>query len=156
MIRAEAIRRSGERHVRRVARARIQLSGRDDLLRLARARPGQRGDRAAAVFVELELEVVLLAGDEREPAAVFGGPVVRPIVDELLPVDPQAHAVVAGREEGIRLAEQRLDLTGPTHRKVVDTDARPRCAARPIEVDGRVRARERRRRRERLIVEISA
>ena len=88
----------------------VEAGGRDDLLGLAGAGPEQAGDGLAGVLEVLHADVVALPGDEGDRAAVLGRGVVGPVVDELLAVDPQPHAVVADGVEGVRLGELRLHL----------------------------------------------
>ena len=67
---------------------------------------------------------------------------IGPIVDEQLTVDPKSDAVVRRRVEAIGLGVPRTDATGPTDGKRVGADGGIGRARAPIEVDGRIDARE--------------
>src|SRR5688572_1858474 len=71
------------------SRRRVKLRLRDRLFGLARARPQQPGGGARSVLEELHLDVVALAGDERDRAAVLGRRMKRPVVDDPLTVDEE-------------------------------------------------------------------
>src|SRR5688572_33082176 len=77
-----------------ISRRGIKLGLRNDLLELARNGPQQLRGGAARIFKIIHLDSVALPADQRHRPAVLRGGVVRPIVDELLAVDPQAHAFI--------------------------------------------------------------
>ena len=72
----------------------------DGSFQIIRAGPEQLRHRAAGVFVEFHFDRVLSSGDQRDRCTgVFGGPVIGPVVDDELIVDPQTHAVVGNGVE---------------------------------------------------------
>ncbi|GDY47522.1 hypothetical protein SANT12839_084040 [Streptomyces antimycoticus] len=90
----------------------------------------------------LDLDVVRLARGELDG---LGGlllvPVVHPVVDDRLAVDPQPEAVVAGDREGVRTGALRCDLAGPADADVVGPSGgglQPRIQI--VEVQGGVEA----------------
>jgi hypothetical protein len=93
---------------------------RDGLLAAAGLRPAEVEVGAAVVLEVLDLDVVGLAGGQVDgPGGLLAVPVVHPVVDGELPVDPEAEAVVAGDREGVGAGPLRHDLAGPADADVV-------------------------------------
>ena len=82
----------------------VEMIGRNDGSRLARARPFELDRFAADSLGIFQTEVVGLARDHVDGAGVRGAPANMPLIDDQLVVDPESHAVVRGGVEGIGLA----------------------------------------------------
>ena len=93
---------------------------------------------AIAIF---ELEVRLLPGGEVEAGGLLEGLAGVPVVHQLLPADPQPHAVVGAEVEMIELGVRRLDLPRPAGGEELG-DRRVRVEVAAGVIDGRVVADE--------------
>src|SRR5439155_21327665 len=111
----------------------IELARGDVLAELAVARPPEARERVRRVVVELDLEIVFLAGDQIDRAGIFGRAVIGPVVDQWFAVDPETNAVVGRRVESIGAGISRLYLTRPSHREMIGRDAHVGHARSPVE-----------------------
>lgn len=116
--------------------------GGDRFLGLARLGPAQMEVRAAEVLEVLDLDVIRLAGRQLDGLGVlFLVPVVDPVVDGELAVDPEPEAVVAGDGKRCRAGLLRYDLARPAHTRVVGlAGGRPQPRLEGVEVEFRVEA----------------
>jgi len=136
----------GDRFVGEVAdighgRRRIEILLRRNLLGLAREGPQQLNFRAAGVLVVFQLDVVTLAGHERNRrSGVADGRVLRPVVNQLHIIHPKAHTIVRPSREGVVAANGRFDRAGPADREVIGRDSSARSGGAPLEVDRFIRA----------------
>lgn len=93
---------------------------RDGLLAAAGLGPAQMEVGAAVVLEVLDPDVVGLARGQLDGlTGLFAVPVVHPVVDDGLPVDPQPEAIVADDREGVGAGLLRDDLPGPADADVV-------------------------------------
>ena len=69
--------------------------------------------RRSAIFVIVNLDVVPLAGHQiRHGEAVPGAPVIRPVVNNLLAVDPHPHAIIGEHGKAVIAIAVGLNLPG--------------------------------------------
>jgi hypothetical protein len=99
---------------------REELGGRDDLLGLARAGPGELDQRAAGGFVVLDDQVVRAGRIERGGRGDLGRSLVLPARDQEFAVEEDAGPVVAAEEDGVGFVEAWLELPRPPDGEVVD------------------------------------
>jgi len=65
-------------------------------------------------FIVFHKDGILLAGSQGDGrAGVFGGALIDPTVDDLLAVDPEPGAVIAGGGRRCRSGNRTADLAGP-------------------------------------------
>src|SRR5437868_10300849 len=102
------------------------------------AGPEQLGLGGAGGVEVVHLDLVLLAGDEADRAAVLLHRVPGPVVNDGLAVDGQAYAVVGAGGEGVGLRVEGLHPARPAHGEVVGGHGGGGGVGAPVEVDGRV------------------
>src|SRR3954466_4702692 len=67
-----------------------------------------------------------------------------PVIDQILIIDPKAHAVIADGMDCIGIVAQSLKLPAPAHHEIIHRYARSRAAGAEIEVNGGINATHRR------------
>ena len=122
-------------------RVRTQGRGGDRHLRSARRRPAQVHLGVPARLEVVHLDQVPAPGDPALGDRVLGPAAGCVLVDEQLPVDPQAHAVVARQVQGVGpRARRRRHRPAPAHGEPVAREADQGAPAPEVEVHLRIHA----------------
>jgi hypothetical protein len=92
---------------------RRQGTGREDLPPHARGLPRELERRALPQIVPFQPQTVDAGGQVHGPAVIVHGTVVCPVVNQQLAVEPESNAVVAGRDERVRVGQGDLQVGRP-------------------------------------------
>src|SRR5262249_25192881 len=103
----------------------------------------EAGAGAAYAFVVFETDFVGMAGFKARRIRVERFGVRLPVVDDLLIVDEEAHAIVGGAIELVGSSFCRDESAGPAYREMIDWVPLGKAVITPLEIHCRVGASER-------------